>query len=136
MSLMSLICPIGAVCPVCPVCPISPIDPIHHFVVPCYFGCCRLSFHPPHHVSKSHQKQQNKNANRLIDKRLTFLAVPRAGVEPARVAPLVFETSASTDSAIWARKSGAKLIKKVEWRNSWHIKFFQSERKTDLRWLR
>ena len=33
----------------------------------------------------------------------TFPAsVPRAGVEPARVAPLVFETSASTDSAIWA----------------------------------
>ena len=35
----------------------------------------------------------------------TFPAsVPRAGVEPARVAPLVFETSASTDSAIWAKK--------------------------------
>ena len=30
------------------------------------------------------------------------LVVPRAGVEPARIAPLVFETSASTDSAIWA----------------------------------
>ena len=29
-------------------------------------------------------------------------SVPRAGVEPARVTPLVFETSASTDSAIWA----------------------------------
>ena len=28
--------------------------------------------------------------------------VPRAGVEPAQVALLVFETSASTDSAIWA----------------------------------
>ena len=35
-------------------------------------------------------------------------AVPRAGVEPARVAPLVFETSASTDSAIWAFQ-GAKV---------------------------
>ena len=34
--------------------------------------------------------------------------VPRAGVEPARVAPLVFETSASTDSAIWAF-AGAKI---------------------------
>ena len=33
---------------------------------------------------------------------LSFYLVPRAGVEPARVAPLVFETSASTDSAIWA----------------------------------
>ena len=35
-----------------------------------------------------------------IDSELNL--VPRAGVEPARVAPLVFETSASTDSAIWA----------------------------------
>ena len=32
---------------------------------------------------------------------LRFL-VPGAGVEPARIAPLVFETSASTDSAIRA----------------------------------
>ena len=30
------------------------------------------------------------------------VSVPRAGVEPAQVALLVFETSASTDSAIWA----------------------------------
>ena len=35
--------------------------------------------------------------------------VPRAGVEPARVAPLVFETSASTDSAIWAGCNAAGL---------------------------
>ncbi len=35
---------------------------------------------------------------------LLLSLVPRAGVEPARVAPLVFETSASTDSAIWAQK--------------------------------
>ena len=34
-------------------------------------------------------------------KHLHFV-VPRAGIEPARIAPLVFETSASTDSAIWA----------------------------------
>ena len=30
------------------------------------------------------------------------LLVPGAGIEPARIAPLVFETSASTDSAIRA----------------------------------
>ena len=33
---------------------------------------------------------------------LQGFVVPRAGIEPARIAPLVFETSASTDSAIWA----------------------------------
>ncbi len=41
-------------------------------------------------------------------------SVPRPGVEPGWVAPLVFETSASTDSAIWAHKllrliAGAKV---------------------------
>ena len=46
--------------------------------------------------------------------------VPRAGVEPARVGPLVFATSASTDSAIWAYAScvlyaisGAKVNVKI-----------------------
>ncbi len=33
---------------------------------------------------------------------LVVLPVPRPGLEPGWVAPLVFETSASTDSAIWA----------------------------------
>jgi hypothetical protein len=43
---------------------------------------------------------------------LSFFTVPRAGVEPARITPLVFETSASTDSAIWAllpEFAGAKV---------------------------
>ena len=38
----------------------------------------------------------------LVENFYKGFLVPRAGVEPARVAPLVFETSASTDSAIWA----------------------------------
>ena len=32
-------------------------------------------------------------------------SVPRPGIEPGWIAPLVFETSASTDSAIWANAS-------------------------------
>ena len=43
------------------------------------------------------------NGNEKGERQPSFSShVPRAGVEPARVAPLVFETSASTDSAIWA----------------------------------
>ncbi len=41
------------------------------------------------------------------------LSVPRPGIEPGWIAPLVFETSASTDSAIWACVSdfdGAKVV--------------------------
>ena len=33
------------------------------------------------------------------------LFVPRPGIEPGWIAPLVFETSASTDSAIWANST-------------------------------
>ena len=46
----------------------------------------------------------------------SFSLVPRAGVEPARIAPLVFETSASTDSAIWA------------WINAFVIQIFWAEK--------
>ena len=41
-----------------------------------------------------------------------FCFVPRAGIEPARLAALVFETNASTNSAIWAQNAcfcGAKV---------------------------
>ena len=34
--------------------------------------------------------------------KLLSILVPRPGIEPGWIAPLVFETSASTDSAIWA----------------------------------
>lgn len=42
----------------------------------------------------------------------SFFFVPRAGIEPARLSTLVFETNASTNSAIWAgcgAKRSAKL---------------------------
>ena len=38
----------------------------------------------------------------LENKQLTLFIVPRPGLEPGWIAPLVFETSASTYSAIWA----------------------------------
>ena len=45
------------------------------------------------------QEYETKNGESLS----TFsVSVPRPGIEPGWVAPLVFETSASTDSAIWA----------------------------------
>ena len=44
------------------------------------------------------------------DSSISF-SVPRPGIEPGWIAPLVFETSASTDSAIWAFAfAGAKVI--------------------------
>ena len=45
--------------------------------------------------------------------KLLSILVPRPGIEPGWIAPLVFETSASTDSAIWAI-AGAKVQIKNE----------------------
>ena len=46
---------------------------------------------------------KSKNACKLLAyKRFLIVVVPRPGLEPGWVSPLVFETSASTDSAIWA----------------------------------
>ena len=42
---------------------------------------------------------------------LAFCWVPGAGIEPARIAPLLFETSASTDSAIRADSFRAEMIR-------------------------
>ena len=55
---------------------------------------------------------KRKKRNQLKTSYAFDCLVPRAGIEPARIAPLVFETSASTDSAIWAcalYSSGAKI---------------------------
>ena len=47
--------------------------------------------------------QMGKRKMQVFDfQALAFCWVPGAGIEPARIAPLVFETSASTDSAIRA----------------------------------
>ena len=43
-----------------------------------------------------------ENRKTLVECVLRGFYVPGAGIEPARIAPLVFETSASTDSAIRA----------------------------------
>ena len=47
-------------------------------------------------------KKRKSLVNLWFTRDVFYKKVPRAGVEPARIAPLVFETSASTDSAIWA----------------------------------
>ena len=48
------------------------------------------------------EKVGKENRKTLVEIPLRGFPVPGAGIEPARIAPLVFETSASTDSAIRA----------------------------------
>ena len=47
-------------------------------------------------------KKEKEKMQVFENQALAFCWVPGAGIEPARIAPLVFETSASTDSAIRA----------------------------------
>lgn len=52
---------------------------------------------------------KKKKPKHLIYRHLDFFLVPRPGIEPGWVAPLVFETSASTYSAIWAHLSRLRV---------------------------
>ena len=60
-------------------------------------------------LAKGWSGAQKKQPSVIVITLGCFL-VPRAGVEPARIAPLVFETSASTDSALWAFAVAKVLI--------------------------
>ena len=57
--------------------------------------------------------KQEKVKRRVINN-LAFYIVPRPGLEPGWIAPLVFETSASTYSAIWAYISIKALQRYIE----------------------
>ena len=62
-----------------------------------------------------------ENRKTLVECILRGFRVPGAGIEPARIAPLVFETSASTDSAIRAGccfLSGLKSWTEIQLRRS------------------
>ena len=71
------------------------------FLVPCYPLATPLL--PPCYDLPTTQKNPLQTSVRK------GFRVPRPGLEPGCVAPLVFETSASTDSAIWAL-AGARTV--------------------------
>ena len=52
-------------------------------------------------------KKEKEKMQVFENQALAFCSVPGAGIEPARIAPLVFETSASTDSAI---RAGGRIV--------------------------
>ena len=53
-------------------------------------------------IFKETKKLQGKENKKVEESENSSTLVPRAGIEPARLAALVFETNASTNSAIWA----------------------------------
>ena len=68
---------------------------MHEYKIPQNFTLSRLIYQQTNEL-RCGKKENGESLS-------TFSAsVPRPGIEPGWVAPLVFETSASTDSAIWA----------------------------------
>ena len=51
---------------------------------------------------QAREKETKRQESQSFTGLTLLLAVPRAGIEPAHLAVLVFETNASTYSAIWA----------------------------------
>ena len=72
----------------------------HKYCVNCAYKCYFLPC--GENVGKENRKT-------LVECTLRGFLVPGAGIEPARIAPLVFETSASTDSAI---RAGVHIVRR------------------------
>ena len=58
-----------------------------------------------------YREMGKENRKTLVESTLRGFYVPGAGIEPARIAPLVFETSASTDSAIRAGECAFRCLR-------------------------
>ncbi len=61
-----------------------------------------LSLYKAYSSRNVSQEKMKNPVSSLCKRTYGIYIVPRPGLEPGWIAPLVFETSASTDSAIWA----------------------------------
>lgn len=68
---------------------------------------CKFFEHFFRKKMKKHKKKPENIQKMMFSGLIPYYIVPRAGVEPARLAASVFETDLSTDSNIWA-KCGCK----------------------------